>query len=171
MIHRHPDSQAGPQWGEAARISADTAGASGREHSGSMPSLILRTASRLLQPVLLLIAIFLLLRGHNEPGGGFVAGLLAASAFALYAIAYDVSFARAALQIDPHVLVGGGLLCALSSGMPALWNGEPYLRSYWISLDWGAVHLSLGTPLLFDLGVFAVVLGITMAIILTLGDE
>lgn len=136
-----------------------------------MPSLILQTASRLLHPLLLLISIFLLIRGHNEPGGGFVGGLMAAAAFALYAIAYDVPYARRALQVEPHVLVGGGLLCALGSGVVAMAGGHPFLTSRWTSIDWGAVHVALGTPLLFDLGVYAVVLGITTAIVFTLREE
>lgn len=136
-----------------------------------MPSLILQTASRLLHPLLLLISIFLLLRGHNEPGGGFVGGLLAAAVFALYSIAYDVSFARRALRIDPHVLIGGGLLCAMGSGVIAMMAGEPFLKSYWVTIDWGLLHLELGTPLLFDVGVYALVLGVATMIILTLGEE
>lgn len=136
-----------------------------------MPSLILQTASRLLQPLLLLISVYLLLHGHNEPGGGFVGGLLAAAAFALYVIAFDVPFARRALRVDPHLLIGGGLLCAMASGMIAMFSGEPFLKSQWIELQWGPLHLHLGTPLLFDLGVYAVVLGIAMIIILTLGEE
>lgn len=136
-----------------------------------MPSLILQTASRLLQPLLLLISIFLLIRGHNEPGGGFVAGLLAAAAFALYAIAYDVEFARRALQVDPHLLIGGGLLCAMGSGLFAVVRGEPFLTSQWISFRWRTVQIDLGTPLLFDIGVYGVVLGITTMIVFALGEE
>jgi multicomponent Na+:H+ antiporter subunit B len=136
-----------------------------------VPSLILQTASRLLQPLLLLISIFLLIRGHNEPGGGFVGGLLAAAAFALYAIAYDVSFARRALQIDPHLLIGGGLLCATGSGVIAMTSGKPFLTSQWVSVNWGVVHLKLGTPLLFDIGVYAVVLGMTTTIVFELRAE
>jgi multicomponent Na+:H+ antiporter subunit B len=136
-----------------------------------VPSLILQTASRLLQPLLLLISIFLLIRGHNEPGGGFVAGLLAAAAFALHAIAYDVPFARRALQVDPHLLIGGGLLCAMGSGVVAMTRGEPFLTSQWVALEWGVVHLEVGTPLLFDIGVYAVVLGVTTTIVFTLREE
>lgn len=136
-----------------------------------MPSLILQTASRLLQPLLLLISVFLLIRGHNEPGGGFVGGLMAAAAFALYAIAYDVPFARRALRIEPHVLIGGGLLCAMGSGVIAMAMGQPFLTSRWTSLDWEAIHFALGTPLLFDVGVYAVVLGVTTAIVFTLREE
>ena len=136
-----------------------------------MPSLILQTASRLLQPLLLLISIFLLMRGHNEPGGGFVAGLLAAAAFALYAIAYDVPFARRALQIDPHLLIGGGLLCAMGSGIVGMVRGRPFLTSQWASINWGVIQFDVGTPLLFDIGVYAVVLGMTTTIVFTLRAE
>jgi multicomponent Na+:H+ antiporter subunit B len=134
-------------------------------------SLILQTASRLLQPLLLLISIFLLIRGHNEPGGGFVGGLLAAAAFALHAIAYDVPFARRALQIDPHLLIGGGLLCAMGSGVVGMTRGKPFLTSQWATVDWGVIHLKVGTPFLFDVGVYAVVLGVTTTIVFTLREE
>ncbi len=65
-----------------------------------MTSLILSTATRYMLPLLLLFSIFLLLRGHNEPGGGFVGGLVAAAAFALYAIAFDVATARRTLGVE-----------------------------------------------------------------------
>lgn len=136
-----------------------------------MPSLILQTASRLLHPLLLLISVFLLVRGHNEPGGGFVGGLMAAAAFALHAIAYDVPFARRALRIEPHVLVGGGLLCAMGSGLVGMTMGQPFLTSRWASIDWEEIHFALGTPVLFDIGVYAVVLGVTTTIVFTLREE
>ena len=75
---------------------------------------IFRTAARLLMPLLLLFSVFLLLRGHNEPGGGFVGGLVAAAAFALYAIAFGVQRARQALLVKPMTLLGAGLLIALA---------------------------------------------------------
>ena len=73
-----------------------------------MTSSILRTATRFLMPLLLLFALFLLLRGHNEPGGGFVGGLVVAAAFVLYAIAYGVAAGRRALLVDPSTLLGAG---------------------------------------------------------------
>ena len=85
-----------------------------------MKSLILRTATRFLMPLLLLFALFLLFRGHNEPGGGFVGGLVVAAAFILYAIAYGVSAGRSALLIDPSTLVGIGLLVAFGTGIAAV---------------------------------------------------
>ena len=69
-------------------------------------------------------AVFLLMRGHNEPGGGFVGGLIAAAAFALYGIAFGVRRARQALLVSPLILLGAGLLVALVSGLPAVLSGE-----------------------------------------------
>jgi multicomponent Na+:H+ antiporter subunit A len=127
---------------------------------------IFRTAARLLMPLLLLFAVFLLLRGHDRPGGGFVGGLVAAAAFALYAIAFGVQRARQALLVRPLTLLGAGLLIALVSGLPAVLRGQPFLTASWMS---GPV--ALGTPVLFDVGVFLVVAGVVMMMIFSLAEE
>ena len=127
---------------------------------------IFRTAARLLMPLLLLFAVFLLLRGHNEPGGGFVGGLVAAAAFALYAIAFGVKRARQALLVKPMTLLGAGLLIALCSGLPAVLRGQPFLTALW-----ARGPLPLGTPALFDVGVFLVVAGVVLMMIFSLAEE
>ena len=137
-----------------------------------MTSLILRTAARFLLPVLLLFSIFLLLRGHNAPGGGFVGGLVAAGAFTIFNIAYDLSATRRLLPAPPHVLIGLGLLAAVASGILAMTAGQPFMSSRWVVVErpWlGAIEL--GTPLLFDVGVYLVVVGVTLLIILPLSEE
>ena len=131
-----------------------------------LTSPIFRTAARLLMPLLLLFSVFLLLRGHNQPGGGFVGGLVAAAAFALYAIAYGVQRARQALLVRPLTLLGAGLLIALVSGLPAVLRGQPFLTASWIS---GTV--ALGTPVLFDVGVFLVVAGVVLMMTFSLAEE
>ncbi len=137
-----------------------------------MNSLILRTATRFLITLLLLFSIFLLLRGHNDPGGGFVGGLVAASAFVLYAIAYDADAARRAIWVEPHLLIGIGLLVALISGLLPLVRGQPFLTGQWGYLHLpNAATLELGTPLVFDIGVYLTVLGVTLMIMLTLAEE
>ena len=137
-----------------------------------MNSLILRTATRFLVALLLLFSIFLLLRGHNEPGGGFVGGLVAAGAFVLYAMAYDVESARRALWAEPHMFIGAGLLLALVSSLVPLAGGRPFLTGQWGYLGLpGETKLELGTPLFFDIGVYLAVLGVTLMIILTLAEE
>lgn len=134
-----------------------------------MTSLILSTATRYILPLLLLFSVFLLLRGHNEPGGGFVGGLVAAAAFALYAIAYDVATARQVLGIDPRTLIGLGLLVALCSGIAGLATGQPFMTGLWSEY---AVPIlgKVGTPLLFDIGVYLVVIGVMLTIIFALAE-
>lgn len=137
-----------------------------------MSSLILRTAARYTFPLLLVVSIYLLLRGHNEPGGGFVGGLAAASGYILYALAYDAAAARRLLRVDGRLLVSAGLLLAASSTLPALFVGKPWMTSLWGTLRLPAMPpIKLGTPLLFDLGVYLVVLGVTVTFIFSLQDE
>lgn len=137
-----------------------------------MTSLILSTATRFLLPLLLLFSIFVLLRGHNEPGGGFVGGLIAAAAFALHAIATNVRTARRTLRLDPRTLIAIGLTAALGSGMIALFYNLPFMTGLWVTLynPW-LEELHVGTPLLFDAGVYLVVFGVTLTIIFSLAEE
>jgi multisubunit Na+/H+ antiporter MnhB subunit len=121
-------------------------------------------------PLLLLFAVFLLLRGHNEPGGGFVGGLVVAAAFVLYAIAYGVEAARRALLVEPSVLLGAGLLVAVGSGLPAVLFGLPFMTALWATAGDGSFVLDVGTPLFFDVGVFLAVIGVVLTIVFTLGE-
>jgi multicomponent Na+:H+ antiporter subunit A len=144
-------------------------GADGRSHHEPVEpvnSPIFRTAARLLMPLLLAFSIFLFLRGHNEPGGGFVGGLVAAAAFALYTIAFGTRRAREALVVKPLTLLGTGLLVALVSGLPAVLRGQPFLTALW-----APGSLPLGTPALFDAGVFLVVAGVVLMMLFTLAEE
>ncbi len=137
-----------------------------------MTSLVLRTATRFLITLLLLFSVFLLLRGHNEPGGGFVGGLVAASAFALYSIAYDVRSTRRVLHIDPRTCIAIGLLVAVASALLPVFAGRPFLTGLWGYLGLpGRAALDVGTPLLFDIGVYLVVMGMTLTVILSLSEE
>lgn len=137
-----------------------------------MTSLILRTATRFLCPLLLMFSFFLLLQGHNNPGGGFIGGLVGAAAFALYAIAYDVESTRRLLRVDPHLLIAVGLLLALSSGIWSLLKGGSFMTGQWGNFSVpGLGKIELGTPLLFDTGIYLVVAGVTLIIILTLAEE
>ena len=135
-----------------------------------MTSSILQTATLFLMPLLLLFAVFLLLRGHNQPGGGFVGGLVVAASFVLYAIAFGVDAARRALLVQPSRLLGIGLLVALLSGLPGVIGGDPFMTAVWTSFDTGSTVIDLGTPLLFDIGVFLAVIGVVLTIVLTLAD-
>lgn len=137
-----------------------------------MNSLILQTTSRLIQPLLLMFSVFLMLGGHNGPGGGFAGGLMAAASFALHMIAYDVQAARNDLRVDPHWLIAIGLALAVVSGLISLGFTKPLMTSLWFSLSLGALgKLDLGTPLLFDFGVYLVVCGVTLLIVFSLAEE
>jgi multicomponent Na+:H+ antiporter subunit B len=135
-----------------------------------MTSLILSTATRYLLPLLLLFSIFLLLRGHNEPGGGFAGGLVAAAAFTLYTIAHNVAEAKKVLYLNPRTLIAVGLLVAVSSGLISLLAGYPFMTGLWSSQSLPVLG-KVGTPLLFDIGVYLVVIGITLLIIFSLAEE
>jgi len=133
-------------------------------------SLILRVTIRYIFPLLLIFAAFILLRGHDEPGGGFIAGLVASAAYALYSIACGSDQARRALGIETRLLIGLGLLVAVTAGMLAFLNSRPFLTGLWIDLPLPPPWNKVGTPLLFDLGVFLTVVGVTLTIVFALEE-
>ena len=135
-----------------------------------MTSTILQTAVRALMPLLLLFAVFLLLRGHNQPGGGFVAGLVVASSLVLYSIAFGIDAARRAALVRPATLLGVGLLVALTSGLPAVIVGQTFMTAQWTEVRMGPTLVAVGTPLVFDIGVFLAVVGVVLTIVFTLAD-
>ena len=137
-----------------------------------MTSLILRTATRALEPLLVLFSIFLMLAGHNQPGGGFVGGLILAAAFSLHALSFEVRDARELLRVEPQTLIGSGLLLATVAATIPLALQRPLLTGLWFEIEvagFGAVHI--GTPLLFDLGVYLLVAGVALLMVLTLAEE
>jgi multisubunit Na+/H+ antiporter MnhB subunit len=135
-----------------------------------MTSSILQTAARVLMPLLLLFALFLLARGHNQPGGGFVGGLVVAASFVLYSIAYGVDAGRRALLVSPSTLLGAGLLTALASGLPGVLAGRSFMTARWTELGAAPGTIAVGTPLLFDVGVFLTVVGVVLTIVFTLAE-
>ena len=136
-----------------------------------MQSIILSTATRILMPMLLLFSAFILFRGHNLPGGGFIGGLVASATFILHSYTYGVRSTLELIRISPRTLIGVGLLLALGSGCVSLFTGKPFMTG-----QWGEINISteeiwhLGTPIFFDLGVYLVVIGAVLAIILTLAE-
>ncbi|MCF8218207.1 MAG: Na+/H+ antiporter subunit B [Bacteroidales bacterium] len=132
-----------------------------------MISLILSTATRVLLPVLMLFSVFILLRGHHEPGGGFVGGLVAAAAFALYTISNGVSHARKIFPLKPNIFIIVGLSTSLLSGLLSLFTGKAPFTGLWAHFKIPIIgHLS--TPFMFDIGVYLVVIGVATSIIFTL---
>jgi multicomponent Na+:H+ antiporter subunit B len=128
-----------------------------------MKSVILATAARFLKPLLLAFSVLLLFRGHDYPGGGFVGGLAGAAAFSLQAISADVPSAKRALRVDPHVLTAAGLLIAGLAAVAGMLAGQPFLTAQWLV---GPV----GTVMLFDIGVYLVVIGSVLLIVFELTE-
>ncbi len=126
-----------------------------------MPELYLRVLDRMLTPVLLVLALFLLLRGHNLPGGGFIAGLMAAAAFELQILSRGVDVVQATIGRFLQPMMGIGLLLAVGAALAGLLQGA-FFKGLWGG--------SLGSPVFFDLGVFFVVVSVTTSYILGLNQ-
>jgi multicomponent Na+:H+ antiporter subunit B len=131
-------------------------------------SIIVQTAARAIEPLLLFFSAYVLLAGHDEPGGGFVGGLVAAAALTLHAIAFGVDSARRALRLDPRTIAGLGLVVALVAVWAAVVAGRPPMTGLWAEAPGGT--LLVGTPVLFDAGVFLVVLGSALNGIFSLSE-
>lgn len=125
-----------------------------------MDSIILRCASKFLLGLILIMSAWVLLRGHNSPGGGFIAGLMTSSAFSLYLIAYGVEQLKKLIKLDFHYLLAIGLLCGLLSGAQSWIAGFPFFTSYWLKMN----NLFLGTPLLFDISIYLVIVSSVLMI-------
>lgn len=135
-----------------------------------MKSSILQTATRYLLPILLMFSVFLLLRGHNYPGGGFVGGLVAAIAFVLHSFAYGTDSTMNILRYKPMSLIPIGLGVATISMFLPVFFGLPVMTGLWLN-DPIPVIGSIGTSLFFDVGVYLVVIGTVLTILFTISLE
>ncbi|MGG5890675.1 MnhB domain-containing protein [Falsiroseomonas sp. HC035] len=134
-------------------------------------SLILRASAPLLLWVPLLVSLYLLVRGHNAPGGGFVGGLVAAAGLVFYAISRGQAAALGAMRLPPASWCGVGLLLAAGSGLLAwLDPSAGYLTHRWWFPDL-PVKLPLNTAFVFDVGVYLVVIGTITAMVFALVAE
>ncbi|WP_350333352.1 Na(+)/H(+) antiporter subunit B [Coralliovum pocilloporae] len=136
-----------------------------------MRTVIFRTIAPYLTALMVLFSIFVTLRGHNEPGGGFIGGLIAASAIAIYGVAAGVSSVRRSIYYHPMAFSGFGLFMAAIAGLPSLWERVPFLTGLWVFPEIFGVELALSTPLIFDLGVYFVVMGALSSIALALEER
>jgi len=136
-----------------------------------MESHILRVATRLLVGLILVFSVYLLFRGHNAPGGGFAAALVAGTGFSLFAITEGPQAVRQALFIDPLVCMAWGLLLTITSGVVATLAGHPFLTGLWWPVGSSGSGPVLGSPMLFDIGVFLVVLGAILTLMLHLEES
>lgn len=135
-----------------------------------MKSTILQTATTYLLPLLLLFSIFVLLRGHDLPGGGFVGGLIASIAFVLHAFAYGLPSAQALFKYHPGFLLPFGLTIALLSALLPLFFGKPLMTAMWVG-ESIPIFAGLATTLFFDIGVYVIVVGVTLTILFTISEN
>jgi len=155
---------------EGLRLAAPEADPAGRRWSWDLHPVIMASFSRLLLPLALLVAIFVLLRGHNLPGGGFIAGLITAVALITQYLANGIAWARSRMSTRLHPMIGIGLLIATATGLASWAFGYPFLTSTFAHLHWPLIgEFELASAMLFDLGVYLVVVGVTLVILLQLG--
>lgn len=135
-----------------------------------MNSSILRTASNYLLPLLLLFSVFVLLRGHYLPGGGFIGGLVASIAFVVHAFAHGLKKTKFLIRIHPGFLIPLGLAIALLAGIAPMFFDAPFLTGLWFDEPVPVIGL-IGSALIFDTGVFLVVIGVALTIIFTISES
>jgi len=147
--------------GAAARTLASMRAS--REQSINAHPMMLVIATRVLFPLVLVVAAFVFLRGHNEPGGGFIAGLIVAIALIMQYIASGYNWAADRMRVDSHVLIGTGVLIAGLTGVVSLIFGWPFLTSTYTYVHLPIVgEFELASAMAFDLGVFLSVVGVVM---------
>lgn len=123
-------------------------------------------------PVFLVFSVFLLWRGHYLPGGGFSGGLVASASVILYGLAHGYRAARTFLRFPPQSFIVFGLSIAALSPFLAVVRGEPFMKGVWTSVQGADPEpIALGTPFLFDIGVYFLVIGIALTIVLELGED
>jgi len=136
-----------------------------------MRTVIFRSIAPYLTSLMVLFSVFVLLRGHNEPGGGFIGGLIAASALAIYGIACGVAPVRRAIYFHPMAIAAFGLFMAAMAGVLSVFAGVPYMSGLWIYPHIFGAEVALSSVLVFDVGVYLVVVGAISSIALALEER
>jgi multicomponent Na+:H+ antiporter subunit B len=135
-------------------------------------NIMLHTLVRIVSFVILAFSVYIFFAGHNAPGGGFIGGLMTASAFVVMYLAFDMKTLKKVLSFNFDLLIGGGLLVAFFTGIVPMLLGFPFLTHFfdYFQLPFlGEVELTTALP--FDLGVYLVVFGAAVTIILTIAED
>ena len=130
----------------------------------------LRTAADYLLPLLLLFSVFVLLRGHYLPGGGFVGGLIASIAFVLHSFAYSTRETKQLFRRDPFFLIPVGLSLTFISAILPAFAGQNFMSALWFAESLEVIG-SVGSALFFDVGVYIVVVGVVLTILFTISES
>ncbi|MFG6120745.1 Na(+)/H(+) antiporter subunit B [Thalassobacillus sp. B23F22_16] len=134
--------------------------------------LILRTTTTLIAFILFGFSVYLFFAGHNKPGGGFIGGLMTSAAIILMYMAYGMESVAKIIPINFRVVIPIGLLIAVGTGVGSFIFGQPFLSQTFAYFQLPVLgKTELATALLFDLGVYLTVIGVTMTIILTIAQD
>lgn len=136
-----------------------------------MSTIVLRATARLLTPVIVVLAVFFMLRGHDDPGGGFIAGLILGAGVVLRWLAFGPEGVGVLLPVRPAVLLAGGLAVAVVTGLVPLVFGEPFLSGTVVGTSIVGLEVKVATSLIFDVGVMSIVLGMVGTFVVALGQE
>jgi multicomponent K+:H+ antiporter subunit A len=155
---------------QGLKLHAPGQDASGLPWSRDNHPQIMQILTRLLFPLMLMVAVFIFIRGHNLPGGGFIAGLIAAVALIVQYLANGLLWTDERLRVDMHWVIGCGLLIATLTGLVSMGLGYPFLTTAFTYLTWPVVgKFEVASAIAFDVGVFLVVVGATVMILVHLG--
>jgi multicomponent K+:H+ antiporter subunit A len=142
----------------------------GRPWAKERYPLLLASISQSLLPLALLVSFYIFLRGHNLPGGGFIAGLITAIAFILQYIAHGSNWIAERLTINYRKIIASGIAIALATGVGSWLFGRPFLKTWFDYFDLPVIgQIELASALIFDLGVYITVVGATLLILASLG--
>jgi multicomponent Na+:H+ antiporter subunit B len=132
----------------------------------------LHVITRIVAFIILAFSIFLFFAGHNNPGGGFIGGLMTASALVLLFLSFDIKTIKKVLPFNYAKIIASGLLLAVLTGMVGMFLGRPFLKQFF---DYYQIPIlgetELTTALPFDLGIYLVVVGFTLLVILTIAED
>ena len=133
---------------------------------------LLKIAAVRLKVILLVVSVYVLFRGHNQPGGGFMGGLLAGSAFILHGLAFGIEITRKLPLMRPFRWMGLGLMLIVASGLISIiYIDGSFLQGVWVMVPLFGLDLKLGTPLMFDTGVYFAVAGMLMLVSSAIMEE
>ncbi|OIJ22094.1 Na(+)/H(+) antiporter subunit B [Anaerobacillus alkalidiazotrophicus] len=134
--------------------------------------LMLHTITRIVAFIILSFSVFLFFAGHNNPGGGFIGGLMTAAALLLLYVSFDIKSIKKVIPFNYTTMIAVGMLFAIGTGVASMLRGFPFLTQFDKYVTFpilGKVHLTTALP--FDLGVYLVVVGVTLLSILTIAED
>jgi multisubunit Na+/H+ antiporter MnhB subunit len=138
-------------------------------NNNSLRNIILEKIVSLFMRVMVIFSVYLLLRGHNNPGGGFIGGIIASTGFIFYAIIFGTDSLQKVIKIKPQSFIGIGLFLVLIAALLPTFFATEMLTGLWVKAEipvLGTLHA--GTPLIFDTGVYVVVIGVILTIVISI---